>query len=256
MTPKIILIHSFKGGTGKTLTSINLANLLSSQGKRVLLIESDFTMPAFHSIFSKYKPDIYLNDFLRETSTIIDQFIYPDGDAELGVIFCDDQFRTDDKIHYNDQNWFRAKKNQLHNTFENLNYDYIVFDCQPGPHLFTINLITLANEIILMLRPDIQSIQGTKILLERIYSKSIRINSENTPKFSLLFNQVPQFKDIDEYINRWSNELKYSFEFISEIGTLYYNDITSYHTALQKFVLPKDDPLRTQLATLFSSLSP
>jgi MinD-like ATPase involved in chromosome partitioning or flagellar assembly len=128
MTPKIILIHSFKGGTGKTLTSINLANLLSNQGKRVLLIESDFTMPAFHGIFSDFKPDMFFNDFLAGSETIIDPYVYPDSEAELGIIFCDDEFRADDKIRLNDQNWFRAKKNQLQASLDKVNYDYVIFD--------------------------------------------------------------------------------------------------------------------------------
>ena len=59
---KIILTHSYKGGSGKTLFSINVANVLASHfEKRVLLIEADFSMAAFQSIFNEFPRIISIN---------------------------------------------------------------------------------------------------------------------------------------------------------------------------------------------------
>ncbi|VEP18548.1 hypothetical protein H1P_810010 [Hyella patelloides LEGE 07179] len=38
---KIISIHSYRGGTGKTNITVCLAALVSSQGKRVGIIDTD-----------------------------------------------------------------------------------------------------------------------------------------------------------------------------------------------------------------------
>ncbi|MHA2502505.1 MAG: ParA family protein, partial [Candidatus Kariarchaeaceae archaeon] len=63
---RILMTHSFKGGSGKTIFSANIAKILARKGHKVLLIETDFDMPAFYSIFQDLNPDVYLNDFLSD----------------------------------------------------------------------------------------------------------------------------------------------------------------------------------------------
>jgi len=48
----IITVHSYKGGTGKTLISANLAMIFASRGKNVCLLDLDFRAP---SLFSPFK---------------------------------------------------------------------------------------------------------------------------------------------------------------------------------------------------------
>jgi MinD-like ATPase involved in chromosome partitioning or flagellar assembly len=38
---QVILIHSFRGGTGKSNAAANLAALLAAQGQRVAVIDTD-----------------------------------------------------------------------------------------------------------------------------------------------------------------------------------------------------------------------
>ena len=42
---KIISVHSFRGGTGKSNTTANLAAVLASQGQRVGVIDTDIQPP-------------------------------------------------------------------------------------------------------------------------------------------------------------------------------------------------------------------
>ncbi|MHA2250535.1 MAG: ParA family protein [Candidatus Kariarchaeaceae archaeon] len=246
---KIILTHSYKGGSGKTLFSINVANVLTSQfEKRVLLIESDFSMAAFQSIFKNYKPDMFFNDFLNSSEADLSSYIYPDLETNLGIVFCDSKFRARDKVHGSDQNWFLSKKRQLAKALSSLNYDYVIFDVTPGMHFFAINIISLANEVFLMARPDAQNIHGINILLDKIYSKSVQLNHETRSKLRIMFNQVPIISKIDPLLTEWKNQLTTKYSFIDSVSFFHYEPETGYNTAIEKFLLPPDDPTFLSIA--------
>ena len=44
---KIIAVHSYKGGTGKTLLSVNLAATFAKNGKKVCIFDLDFGPQAY-----------------------------------------------------------------------------------------------------------------------------------------------------------------------------------------------------------------
>ncbi len=62
---KIIAVHSYKGGTGKTSLSVNLAATYARNGKKVCLMDLDFRAPSLHALFKDYKTDYWLNDYLN-----------------------------------------------------------------------------------------------------------------------------------------------------------------------------------------------
>src|ERR687894_2900656 len=63
---KIISIHSFRGGTGKSNTTANVATLLAAEGRRVGVIDTDIQSPGIHVLFGLAGDEITasLNDFL------------------------------------------------------------------------------------------------------------------------------------------------------------------------------------------------
>lgn len=64
MNPGIVLtVHSYKGGTGKTLVSINLASIFASQGKNVCLVDLDLRAPSLDATFAADGKH-WVNDFL------------------------------------------------------------------------------------------------------------------------------------------------------------------------------------------------
>jgi septum site-determining protein MinD len=62
---KIIAIHSYKGGTGKTLLSLNLAALYANRGKSVCLFDLDFRAPSLQSILKAKNTEYWINDYLN-----------------------------------------------------------------------------------------------------------------------------------------------------------------------------------------------
>ena len=148
-----ILIHSYKGGTGKTTVALNTASLLS-ENYRILLVESDFIMPSFYFIF-KNEPSQYFNDYFHGKSSFSD-IIIGDVRKNIDVIFTNKEYDPSEKIFGADQNWFLAKLQILMNYLDKLKtkYDFVIFDTPPGWHLIVVNLIMLANKAILILRPN------------------------------------------------------------------------------------------------------
>jgi len=45
---RTLVFHSVKGGLGRTLALCNLARALASTGRRVLMLDFDFTAPGLH----------------------------------------------------------------------------------------------------------------------------------------------------------------------------------------------------------------
>ena len=65
---KIISIHSFRGGTGKSNTTANLATILAMEGRRVGVIDTDIQSPGIHVLFGLDEDDMEggaLNDYLH-----------------------------------------------------------------------------------------------------------------------------------------------------------------------------------------------
>ncbi len=62
----IISIHSFRGGTGKSNSTANIAALLAAEGKRVGVIDTDIQSPGIHVLFGIAGHEIghTLNDYL------------------------------------------------------------------------------------------------------------------------------------------------------------------------------------------------
>ena len=59
----IVELHLYKGGTGKTLLSVNLAVIFADKVKKVCLLDYDLRAPSLNSTFNnnnKYRVNYYL----------------------------------------------------------------------------------------------------------------------------------------------------------------------------------------------------
>ena len=62
----IVSIHSYRGGTGKSNLTANLASSIVQQGKRVAVVDTDLQSPGLHVLFgmSQQQEGLTLNDYL------------------------------------------------------------------------------------------------------------------------------------------------------------------------------------------------
>ena len=84
---KIISTHSFRGGTGKSNTTANLAVLVARAGHRVGVIDTDIQSPGIHVIFqlAESRVEHALNDYLWGKCAI-EEAAYDVTDAAIGNV--------------------------------------------------------------------------------------------------------------------------------------------------------------------------
>ncbi len=188
---KIVAVHSFRGGTGKSNTTANLACLLAQKGHRVGIIDTDIQSPGIHVLFSLDPNDCpcALNDYLWGRCEI-SQTAYevtPTADpASSGKLFLiPSSIRTGDiarVIHYGyDVNLLKEGCQRL---IRELPLDYLFIDTHPGLNEETLLSIAIADMLLIILRPDHQDYQGTAVTVE--VGRHLEV-----PRMSLLLNKVP-----------------------------------------------------------------
>jgi chromosome partitioning protein len=241
-----IIVHSYKGGAGKTLISTNIANLLVNKfNKKVLLIEADFTMPVFTELYPDYKPDLFINDYFNDERYQMKEIIYRDYNEQLGLIFASPEFSPNDKVFTADLEFHKNTLDRLESDFSKLEYDYIIVDQQPGKNLFLINWVVISDAILLLMRPDKFSLKGILNLINQFYSSGALLQNK---KISVIFNQIPKHEKIEILLDSWKELLSRTTNVNLDFYDIYYSDFTAYHLAIENIQLPDNDPtLRSML---------
>jgi len=176
---KIIAIHSYKGGTGKTLMSINLATTLIARGKKVALLDLDFRAPSLYAALKTNGSEYWLNDYLNNVCEIKRALIdltnkygfKNEGQLLVGLANPNTEAIRD--MSAKDRKWemralgrLLALKNSLLNDME---LDYIILDTSPGLQYSSINAIVSADIVLVVTTQDTSDVQGTKRMIQELY---------------------------------------------------------------------------------------
>ena len=230
---KFISLHSYKGGTGKTMISVNLALELAKDNK-VLLIESDFWMPCFNHIFTTQKPNFFYNDFYNSQKDNFDfeKCITASGKKNLGVIYASPGYDPNDKVFSMDYKFHIEKLKNLIKiiNFYKERYDYIIFDTAPGRNFPALTNLIMSDYFFVIVRPNLYAVKGTKNMIEDIYTKT---KPSSQFRSFIIFNQVPvpESKDMKEKINEWIISLPPTIE---KYLVIPYDIETAVDTTLRK----------------------
>jgi septum site-determining protein MinD len=71
---KMVTVHSFKGGTGKTIIATNLATIYANKGKNTCILDLDLRAPSLGITF-KGRAKYTINDFLDGRCEINDAIL-------------------------------------------------------------------------------------------------------------------------------------------------------------------------------------
>jgi septum site-determining protein MinD len=196
MSGKIVSIHSFRGGTGKSNTTANLAAQVALAGKRVGVVDTDIQSPGIHVLFGldEDKMGKTMNDFLHGTATI----------REIGFNIGDNTGDAEGRSKLKGKNlWlfpssirgreisqilregvdFNLLNEGLQTTISEFNLDYLFIDTHPGLNEETLLSIATSDILIIILRPDNQDLQGTSVTVDIARSLDV-------PNLFLLVNKA------------------------------------------------------------------
>ena len=189
---KIISVHSFRGGTGKSNTSANLAALLAKDGNSVGVVDTDIQSPGIHVLFGLDEKSMShsLNDYLWGKCEIQDAAhdvtsVLGDG-IEGKIYLIPSSLKAGEIARVLREGYDVGLLNDgFLKLIEELNLDALVIDTHPGVNEETLLSIAISDVLVIILRPDQQDYQGTSVTVEVARKLDV-------PYMALVVNKVPE----------------------------------------------------------------
>jgi septum site-determining protein MinD len=203
---KIIAVHSYKGGTGKTSLSVNLAATYARNGKKVCLMDLDFRAPSLHALFKGTKTDYWLNDYLNGVCEIDKVLIDATKDhgngGKLMVALANPSTEAIRDMTAKDRKWEMKALGRLlslrSSVLNDGGFDYIIFDTSPGLQYSSINAIVTADVVLVVTSLDASDINGSQRMTSELYDLFEK-------KTGILVNKV-----ISDYLSSPEEEKKFN----------------------------------------------
>ena len=197
----VISIHSFRGGTGKSNTTSNLAGQLAAMGHRVGVVDTDIQSPGIHVLFG-FADDLdnTLNDYLwgkiaikdaahDVTSVIASSTPVAPGGA---LFLVPSSMKAGDIARVLREGYDVGTLNDgFRDLAKDLQLDFLLIDTHPGLNEETLLSITISDILLLILRPDRQDFQGTAVTVD--IARKLQV-----PALFLVVNKVPRGVDVDD----------------------------------------------------------
>ena len=192
----IVSTHSFRGGTGKSNTTANLAVMVARAGKRVGVIDTDIQSPGIHVLFNFDQTHVRrsLNDYLWKRCAIEEAAhdVSPqaftgltDVDPRAKVFLIPSALDSGEIARVLREGYDVSLLNDgIQQLIRQLKLDYLFIDTHPGVNEETLLSIAISDVLILIMRPDRQDFQGTAVTAE--LARKLEV-----PEMLVVVNKVP-----------------------------------------------------------------
>jgi septum site-determining protein MinD len=196
---RIIAIHSFRGGTGKSNTTANVATLLAAGGRRIGVVDTDIQSPGIHVLFGVDQATLghSLNDYLWGRCQIEQAAhdVTPSADLEGRVFLIPSSIKPTDIARVMHDGYDVGMLNEgFRDLIKRLSLDALLIDTHPGLNEETLLSIAMSNALAIIMRPDKQDYEGTSVTVS--VARKLRV-----PHMVLVVNKTPQVFDFGEVEN-------------------------------------------------------
>ncbi len=204
----VISVHSFRGGTGKSNTTSNLAAQLAAAGHRVAVVDTDIQSPGIHVLFG-FADDLdhTLNDYLwgrlpisevaHDVTDVVARSIPVAPGGTLYLV--PSSMKAAEIARVLREGYDVGTLNDgFRDLARDLRLDYLLIDTHPGLNEETLLSITISDILLLILRPDRQDFQGTAVTVDVARRLDV-------PALYLVVNKVPQGIDTEDLHRQMSD---------------------------------------------------
>jgi MinD-like ATPase involved in chromosome partitioning or flagellar assembly len=203
---KIISIHSFRGGTGKSNLVANIAALLAADGQHVGVIDTDVQSPGIHVLFGiedSGQVQLALNDYLWGNCTMKEcTYDVTPADSAGKLFLIPSSIKPGEIARILKEGYeIRRLHEGIRDITQSLNLDVLVIDTHPGLNEETLLSFALSSVVGIVMRPDRQDYQGTGVTVK--VARRLKIQ-----RMLLIINKVSPALD--------SNQIKSEAERIYE----------------------------------------
>jgi MinD-like ATPase involved in chromosome partitioning or flagellar assembly len=196
---RIIAIHSFRGGTGKSNTTANVATLLAAGGRRIGVVDTDIQSPGIHVLFGVDQATLShsLNDYLWGRCRIEQAAhdVTPSANLQGRVFLIPSSIKPADIARVMHDGYDVGLLNEgFRELIKGLALDALLIDTHPGLNEETLLSIAMSNALAIIMRPDQQDYEGTSVTVS--VARKLRV-----PRMVLVVNKTPQVFDFGEVEN-------------------------------------------------------
>lgn len=184
MTTPVIAVANQKGGVGKTATTVNLANAIARNRRRILVIDADPQANATSILDIELDVESRtLHDVLAAVATgqagagALAAAIHPAGPAWGGI----DVVPAQRELASREADAAPAREFHLRTAMDGAidDYDAVIIDCPPSLGALTLSALTAATSVLVVTEPRASSVDGVAELavtidtVRRYYNKEL-----------------------------------------------------------------------------------
>ena len=194
---KVIVITSGKGGVGKTTATANLGAGLASQGKSVVLVDTDIGLRNLDLVLGLENRIVFdLVDVVDGKCRSFRQALIKDKRFDNLHILASAQSRDKDAV----------KPDQMKKLCEELRqaFDFVLLDCPAGIEMGFKNAIAGADEAIVVTNPEVSAVRDADRivgLLEAAELKQIHLILNRFKPNQAKKGQMLSVEDVQDILN-------------------------------------------------------